>query len=190
MSPSISRSRRTFFKYSFCSVAAALLLARRSWGKPGEPAPLLQAAPLLSLFNTHTSERLTVAYRTPSGAYDSTALSELNRLLRCHYSNEIHPIDPLALDYLSLLDQKLGGGHDIHVISAYRSPVYNELLQREGRGVASHSLHLQGRALDIRIPGVQLDRLKETALLLARGGVGYYPRSDFVHIDSGPFRRW
>lgn len=180
------RSRRDFFKISFCAATLALLHPRLSWGNvahPPQPAPL-------SLYNTHTGERLNAAYRTSTGNYDPQALSEFDRLLRCHYSNEIHPIDPRTLDYLALLDQQLGGGHDIHIISAYRSPSYNTLLQSKGRGVATRSLHLQGRALDVRIPAIQLDRLKETALLLARGGVGYYPRPDFVHIDSGPVRRW
>lgn len=147
------------------------------------PAPL-------SLHNIHTDEHLSIAYRTPSGTFDPTALSEIDRLLRCHYTNEIHEIDPRTLDYLSLLDQQLGGGHDIQIISAYRSPSYNKLLKREGHGVARKSLHLQGRALDVRFPSVDLSLLKKTALHLARGGVGYYPRADFVHIDSGPFRRW
>jgi uncharacterized protein YcbK (DUF882 family) len=180
------RSRRDFFKISLGAAALALLRPQLSWAKLASVPPV---APL-SLFNTHTGERLSVAHRTATGAYDPTALSEFDHLLRCHYSNEIHPIDPRTLDYLALLDQQLGGGHDIHIISAYRSPRYNALLQSKGRGVATHSLHLQGRALDVRIPGVQLDRLKETALLLGRGGVGYYPRPDFVHIDSGPVRRW
>lgn len=181
------RSRRTFLKYSLCAAAATLISPHRSWGK-GVMAQS-QATPL-SLYNTHTGERLNVPYRTPSGDYDSIALAQFDRLLRCHYTNEIHPIDPRTLDYLAILDQQLGGGHDIQIISAYRSPRYNALLQSQGSGVASHSLHLEGRALDVRIPGIELDRLKETALHLARGGVGYYPRPDFVHIDSGPFRRW
>lgn len=183
---SVPRSRRDFFKISFFAATLAFLRPRLSWGKT---AALQPSAPL-SLFNTHTGERLNVAYRTPDGDYDPTALGQLDRLLRCHHTNDVHPIDPRTLDYLALLDQQLGGGHDIHIISAYRSPRYNALLQSNGRGVASKSLHLQGRALDVRIPGVQLDRLKETALLLGRGGVGYYPRPDFVHIDSGPVRRW
>jgi uncharacterized protein YcbK (DUF882 family) len=180
------RSRRDFFKISFCAATLAFLRPRLSWGS----ASVSPSAVPLSLFNTHTGERLSVAYRTPAGAYDPTALSQLDHLLRCHYTNDVHPIDPRTLDYLSVLDQQLGGGHDIHIISAYRSPRYNALLRSKGHGVADKSLHLQGRALDVRIPGVPLDRLKETALLLGRGGVGFYPRPDFVHIDSGPFRRW
>jgi uncharacterized protein YcbK (DUF882 family) len=181
-------SRRTFLKDSLLATAAALLWPHRGWGNVGE-APVLR--PLsLSLYNTHTSERLSVTYRTASGACDPAALAELDRLLRCHYTNEIHPIDPRTLDYLALLDRQLGGGHEIHIISGYRSPRYNARLQRQGRGVASNSLHLQGRALDLRIPKIELVRLKETAFLLGRGGIGYYPRSDFVHIDSGPVRSW
>ena len=183
---SVPHSRRDFFKVSFFAATLTLLRPRLSWGKTASALP---SAPL-SLFNTHTGESLSVAYRTAAGDYNPTALSALDRLLRCHYTDEIHPIDPRTLDYLAILDQQLGGGNDIHIISAYRSPRYNSLLQSKGRGVATHSLHMEGRALDVRIPGVQLDRLKETALLLGRGGVGYYPRPDFVHIDSGPFRRW
>lgn len=183
-------TRRTFLKYSCFAAAVSLLHPALGWCKGDEEtAVLLQPTPL-SLYNTHTGERLTIAHRTPKGDYDPAALIELDCLLRCHYTNEIHPIDPRTLDYLSLLDRQFGGGRDIHIISAYRSPRYNALLQSQGRGVAGKSLHLQGRALDVRIRGVELDRLKETALLLARGGVGYYPRSDFVHIDSGPVRRW
>lgn len=182
-----AHNRRSFLKYSCAAAALTLLRPRLSWSKltPEQPEP----APL-SLLNIQTGERLNIAYRTPSGDYDPTALGELNRLLRCHYTNEIHKIDPRTLDYLSLLDQQLGGGHDIQIISAYRSPSYNSLLRSKGHGVAKNSLHLQGRALDVRFPGVDLDHLKKTALHLARGGVGYYPRPDFVHIDSGPFRRW
>jgi uncharacterized protein YcbK (DUF882 family) len=183
---SVLRNRRDFFKISLFAATLTLLRPRCSWGN-GPVATLLSP---LSLYNTHTGEHLTVTYRTPSGDYDPAALDDLAHLLRCHYTNEIHPIDPRTLNYLALLDQQLGGGHDIHIISAFRSPSYNDRLRSQGRGVAAQSLHLQGRALDVRIPGVELDRLKETALQLARGGVGYYPRSDFVHIDSGPVRRW
>jgi len=181
-------TRRTFLKYTGMSVAAVCFFPRLGWGR-AEADPKLKPSPL-ALFNTHTGERLTVCYRTSDGRYDLAALAALDRLLRCHYSNEIHPIDPRTLDYLTLLDQTLGGGHDIHIISGYRSPRYNALLQQQGGGVSSRSLHLQGRALDVRFPGVELDRLKETALLLRQGGVGYYPRSAFVHIDSGPVRSW
>lgn len=144
----------------------------------------------ISLFNTHTSERLDVAYRDRTGAYDLEALDAINRLLRCHYTGEVREIDVRTLEHLSLVDRKLGGGHEIHVISGYRSPEYNALLRREGRGVARHSLHMEGKAIDIRIPGIKLSNLRRTALNLAYGGVGYYPRADFIHLDSGRFRTW
>jgi uncharacterized protein YcbK (DUF882 family) len=85
---------------------------------------------------------------------------------------------------------RLGGGNEIHVISGYRSPQYNDHLLSRGRKVAKQSLHLEGRALDIRIPGTALSLLQRTALSLRLGGVGYYPRGNFVHIDSGAFRTW
>lgn len=180
-------SRRSFLKFSALAATLTLLHPHLGWGKAVDERPL--PAPL-SLLNIQTGERLSIAYRTADGEYDPAALGELDRLLRCHFTNEIHPIDPRTLDYLALIDQQLGGGHDIHIISAYRSPRYNALLKSEGRGVVKKSLHLQGRALDLRIPGIDLARLKKTALQLARGGVGYYPRPDFIHIDSGPLRRW
>jgi uncharacterized protein YcbK (DUF882 family) len=89
-----------------------------------------------------------------------------------------------------MVDQKLGGNRDFHVISGYRSPAYNERLRQEGRGVAKRSLHLEGKAIDVRVPGVKLNSLRRAALSLQYGGVGYYPRTEFVHLDSGQFRTW
>jgi uncharacterized protein YcbK (DUF882 family) len=89
-----------------------------------------------------------------------------------------------------MVDRKLGGNHDFHVISGYRSPAYNERLRQEGRGVAKRSLHLEGKAIDVRVPSVKLAALKRAALSLQYGGVGYYPRTGFVHLDSGDFRTW
>lgn len=144
----------------------------------------------LTLFNIHTGERVETVFRDRTGEYDLQALDELNWLLRCHYTDEIHPIDLRTIEHLNLVDQRLGGGHEIHVISGYRSPAYNELLRRQGRNVAKRSLHLDGRAIDIRIPKVKLAKLRHAALELELGGVGYYPRTDFVHLDSGAFRTW
>jgi len=144
----------------------------------------------LSLYNTHTGERLSVAYRDGRGDCDPAAVSALNRILRCHYTGEIAEMDLRVIDFLGAVDGSLGGGNEIHVISGFRSPGYNEKLVREGRGVARNSLHLQGRAIDFRIPGLRLNSLREAALRLREGGVGHYPGSDFVHIDSGRFRTW
>jgi uncharacterized protein YcbK (DUF882 family) len=144
----------------------------------------------LSLFNTHTGEHLSVAYRDGRGECDPEAVSGLNRILRCHYTQQVAEMDLRVIDFLSAVDDSLGGGNDIHIISGFRSPGYNEKLVREGHGVARHSLHLQGKAIDFRIPGKRLASLRDTALRLREGGVGYYPGSDFVHIDSGRFRSW
>lgn len=93
-----------------------------------------------------------------------------------------------VIEYLNAVDKRLGRNHEIHIISGYRSLEYNELLIRQGKAVAKHSLHLVGRAVDIRIPGVALPLVRQAALGLEYGGVGYYPRSGFIHLDSGRFR--
>ncbi len=144
----------------------------------------------LSLYNLHTGERLSVAYRDERGECDPGALSSLNRILRCHFTGEIAEMDPRVIDFLNAVDGTLGGGNEIHIVSGYRSPAYNAKLLREGHGVVPHSLHLQGRAIDFRIPGIRLESLREASLRLRRGGVGNYPGSGFVHIDSGKIRAW
>ena len=179
--------RRSFLKASLLA-GLTLFGGQTAWAREllDEGLPLGK----LSLLNLHSGERLAVTYRDRSGEYDLQALDELNWLLRCHHTNEVHPIDVRTLEYLSLVDQRLGGSNEIHIISAYRAPAYNELLRQKGRQVAKNSLHLQGRAIDIRVPGVKLANLRRAALDLELGGVGYYPRTDFVHIDSGAFRMW
>jgi uncharacterized protein YcbK (DUF882 family) len=143
----------------------------------------------LRLYNIHTAERLQVTYRDASGRYDAGALRALNHLLRCHATGEVAEMDLAVIEFVNLVDQRLGRGHEFHIISGYRSSEYNARLLRRG-GVVRHSLHLVGRAIDIRIPGVDLRTVRQTALSLAYGGVGYYPRSSFVHLDSGPLRSW
>lgn len=179
--------RRTFLKASLLT-GLALFSGHTAWARE-----LLDSGlPLgkLSLLNLHSGERLTVTYRDRSGEYDLQALDDLNWLLRCHHTNEAHPFDVQTLEYLNLVDHRLGGNNEIHIISGYRSPKYNEYLRRQGRKVAERSLHLQGRAIDIRIPKVKLANLQRAARELRLGGVGYYPGNDFVHLDSGDFRMW
>jgi uncharacterized protein YcbK (DUF882 family) len=179
--------RRSFLKASLFA-GLALCGGQTAWAREllDEGLPLGK----LSLLNLHSGERLTVTYRDRSGEYDLPALDSLNWLLRCHHTGEVHPIDVQTLEYLNLVDHRLGGNNEFHVISAYRSPTYNDYLRRQGRQVAEKSLHLQGRAIDIRIPQVKLARLHHAARDLRLGGLGYYPRSDFVHLDSGNFRMW
>jgi len=183
-----SSSRRTFLKASLAGALTWYSLA----GSARAELPQAQEAPngALSLYNTHNGERLSVNLRDPNGAYDPAALDALNHFLRCHYTNEQTVMDVCTLEYLNQVDKQLGGGHEIHVISGYRSPQYNELLIKNGHRVARHSLHLSGRAIDIAFPTVSLEEVRRTALDLRRGGVGFYPGDGFVHLDSGGVRTW
>jgi len=144
----------------------------------------------LTLYNIHNKETLSVTFRTPSGEYDPEALKAINQIMRCHYTEEVAEIDTRVIEYLNSVDNALGGGNEIHIISGYRSPTYNKLLLRTGHHVAKHSLHMKGKAIDIAIPHIRTKKIRHVALKLARGGVGYYPRNGFVHIDSGSFRTW
>lgn len=181
-------SRRTFVKASMLTILA-MNGGQFAWAREMLEGGL--PAGKISLYNTHTSEKLKVTYRDTKGEYDLGALAEINWLMRCHYSNEVHKIDIRTIEFLCQVDQRLGGNHEIHVISGYRSPAYNELLRREGKGgVAKHSLHLEGKAIDLRMPTVGLSTLRRAAMSLKFGGVGYYPRTEFVHLDSGQFRTW
>ena len=123
--------------------------------------------------------------------YDPAALNTLNHFLRDHYSGEVGRIDPQLHDLLHALRQSLGTREPFQVISGYRCPATNDRLRRtRGGGVASRSLHMDGRAIDVRLPGVTLTTLRDAAWSLQAGGVGYYAASQFVHVDTGRVRRW
>lgn len=144
----------------------------------------------LAFQNTHTGDKLKLTY-FEKGRYIKAALREINFVLRDFRTGDVHPIDIELLDQLHDLKLMLGtGNRPFHIISGYRSPYTNSHLQAEGFGVASHSLHMQGKAIDIRIEGLDTRRIRGAALAMQRGGVGYYPDSDFVHLDSGKFRNW
>ena len=144
----------------------------------------------LSLDHTHTRERIELVYAV-GGRYIEPALDRMNRFLRDHYSGDVGSIDPQLLDLLFRLQATLRTQGDYQVISGYRSPVTNERLRsRGGQGVARHSLHMEGRAIDVRMPGVPLQDLRDAALSLKLGGVGFYPREQFVHVDTGRVRSW
>ena len=144
----------------------------------------------LALYNTHTRETLDVTFRDGAGHYDAGALASIDHILRCHYTGATVQMDVAVLEYLSAVDGRLGGDREIHIISGYRSPEYNQWLIRHSHGVAQQSLHLVGKAVDVRFPGIALASVRDTARALALGGVGYYPASDFVHVDSGRVRTW
>jgi uncharacterized protein YcbK (DUF882 family) len=147
---------------------------------------------ILSFFHTHTGERLKIAYCC-DGAYQPEALAELNHLLRDFRTNDEKPIHPKVFDLLHELRGTLETDQPYHVISGYRSPATNAMLHERGgaqSGVAVHSLHMVGQAIDIRVPGVALDNLRRAARSLKLGGVGFYPSSNFVHVDIGRVRFW
>ncbi|MCS6896748.1 MAG: DUF882 domain-containing protein [Nitrospira sp.] len=184
-------TRRAFLRVA---LTGAVLLAGR-WACPFEA--LARELPVhdlpegrLTFVNLWTDERLEVTYRSPEGLYDLAALDEVNHILRCHHTGEVAAIDVRVIEHVNLVQKSLGGNREVHVVSGYRSPEYNALLIRSGRRAAKHSLHVQGQAIDIRIPGIHPNVIRQAALKLQYGGVGYYPRSKFVHLDSGPFRYW
>ena len=179
--------RRSFLKFS---LAGALMLFGAKPALAEKMSGTEKPEGRLSLFNIHTQEKLTVTYRNNANEYDPEALKSLNWILRCHYTNKTIDIDTNVLDYLNTVDNQFGGDNEIHVISGFRSPEYNLLLQEKGRHVAHHSLHMHGKAIDFFIPRVSLKNLRMAALSLQCGGVGYYPQTGFVHIDSGNFRTW
>jgi uncharacterized protein YcbK (DUF882 family) len=143
----------------------------------------------LAFRNLHTGESLRTTFWT-QGRYLSDELTAVNQVLRDHRSGEVHAMDPKLLDLLYALQQSVGVNGAFHIISGYRSPKTNQKLRSQGGGVAKKSLHMQGKAIDIRLPGCQLDRLRDAALALQAGGVGYYAKSDFIHLDTGRVRRW
>ncbi|WP_456381515.1 DUF882 domain-containing protein [Hydrogenimonas sp.] len=144
----------------------------------------------ITLYNIHTGEREKATFWA-DGLYIEEELHRLDRLLRDYRSGEIHTMDRTLFDLLYRL-QTISFRNDktFHIVSGYRSPTTNEMLRRHSTGVAKHSLHMEGRAIDIYLPGVELAHLRRAALRMHRGGVGYYPKSGFVHIDTGRVRHW
>jgi len=143
----------------------------------------------LALHNLHTNESLDAVY-WQNGRYVPGELSSVNHVLRDFRSGDVHPMDPRLLDLLNDVALRVQTRGPFHVISGYRSPKTNAMLHAHSNGVAKKSLHMQGLAIDIRLPDVALARLHQTALSLGRGGVGYYPGDNFVHVDVGPVRHW
>ena len=176
------RSRRQFFATLAAAAAPALALAR--------PAAAAVTGPReLSFLHTHTGERLVVEYRGAQG-YLADALATVNHFLRDFRTGDVHAIDPTLLDLLGGLTNLTGTTRPFQVISGYRSPATNATLRSRSEGVAAHSLHMVGQAIDIRLADVPLPKLRSAALAVHGGGVGYYPASNFVHVDTGRVRFW
>ena len=174
--------RRSFLRGLF---AAALLLGASQLPLPARADE--DEVDTLKMYNNHTGEYITVAM--PAGREPSAReMERVDRFLRCHYTGEVHAIEPSLLALLARVDKLHGGGNLVHVISGYRSPSYNAMLAKRSSGVASHSLHTKGMAVDIMLPGVEMNRLFASVRYLSAGGAGIYP--EFVHMDVGRVRTW
>ena len=179
-----AESRRAFLKRAVAVAGAGLLLA--PFGGAFAEASGTRS---LSFFHTHTGESLTVDYAI-DGEYQDAALALVNQFLRDFRNGEVHAIDARLLDILYDLRQLVAGDVRYEVISAYRSPQTNAKLRETSTGVSAHSLHMEGRAIDVRVTNFPTLKLRDLALSLQRGGVGYYAGSDFVHLDTGRVRSW
>ena len=175
--------RRSFLKTSvvLASALSVPALARAAVAAPGERT--------LRLYNTHTGESIKSVFWA-EGQFVPEALIDINKLLRDHRSNTIATMDPKLLLLLDQVSARFGGTEVLHIISGYRSPETNAKLAKASGGVAKHSMHLEGKAIDIRMPGRDLAHVHKAALGLGAGGVGYYPSSQFVHMDTGRIRNW
>ena len=158
---------------------------------PAGPPPALDlnSPRSLNLVNFNTQEVLAVTYWS-NGAYHRDALNKLNHFLRDTRDNAQTEMDPLLFDVLWHTMMVVGYSGTVEVLSAYRSPTSNAWLASVSRGVARDSQHMNGNAMDIRFPGVPVFRIRQAAYALNMGGVGFYPRSGFVHLDTGPVRYW
>ncbi len=143
----------------------------------------------LLLYNIHTGQRLDAHYYA-QGRYQRDALKKINYILRDYRNGEIKPIRKELLNLLYSISRTLGRPAQFHIISGYRSPETNAMLRRRSNNVAKNSLHMEGEAVDIRIPGCDTTWLRTVCMKLRAGGVGYYPKSEFVHVDIGPVRYW
>lgn len=184
----ISSLHRRAFLGMGAAAAAAALVPSRVQAASAAKAP----ERVLSFFHTHTGERLKIAYCC-GGEYQPDGLRAVNHILRDFRVNETKAIEPGLLDLLYELGGTLGTDQPFHVISGYRSPRTNTMLRTRGgatTGVASHSLHMVGQAIDIRVPGVTIEQLRTAARSLKSGGVGFYPDLNFVHVDVGRVRTW
>jgi uncharacterized protein YcbK (DUF882 family) len=151
--------------------------------------PRFKGTRALSFHNLHTDEKAHVTY-WKDGAYDRTGQARINSILRDHYSGDEYPIHPKLIDLLFDLQNKLHNDDTIEIISGYRSPKTNLRLASARDGIAKHSYHTKGMAVDIRMAGSSLPKIHKAAMTMRRGGVGYYPDSQFVHVDVGPIRKW
>ncbi len=171
-------------------ISCMFVLASAESTPPSPVAPVNADVHRLRLYHTHTGERIDIVYRR-GDVFLPEAEDQLDHFLRDHRTGEVKHYDPRVFDILSELAAAVGRpGAEIQIICGYRTPWSNEFLRSHSAGVAKGSLHMQAQAIDIRIPGVDTLTLRNAALALGRGGVGYYPKSGFVHVDTGRVRTW
>lgn len=174
------------------TLSLIMLLLAAPLGRSSQPSAPSAPEYRLRFYHTHTNERLDIVYRR-GDTYLPEALAELDHYLRDHRTGEVHHFDPHLFDLLHDLTASLNdSGGEIDVICGYRTPWSNEFLRTRSAhtGVARRSLHMQAEAIDIRLPGISTSTVRDAALRLHRGGVGYYRSSDFVHVDVGRVRQW
>jgi len=189
---------RAFLKVSrFLGLLSAMVFLNAPSDSHTQPHALSSETPgdagqrhLLLLYNTHTGERINVVYRQGE-QYVASALTRLDYFLRDHRTGDVRHLDRRLYDILSDLTASVGRpGAEIDIVCGYRTASTNESLRARTAGVAKNSFHIQAQAIDLRIPGTSTLALRRAALALARGGVGYYPHSDFIHVDTGRVRQW
>lgn len=175
-------SRRGFL--SSCAAAAAVLVVPNAFANIAK-----KPERVLALHHLHTGERTKVTYWA-DGEYIRDGLKEINHLLRDHRTGDQHKMDPRLFDLLHQVQARIGCRGEFHIISGYRSPKTNRMLRQNSNGVAKRSLHMDGKALDIRLSGCDIKQLHRAAKSLKAGGVGLYTQSNFVHVDTGRVRYW
>lgn len=180
----VGLGRRAFLGCSLLGAAAITFMPRAVMASAGA-----LNARTLGFFNTHTTEMLKATFWR-DGAYDKGAIRDINQILRDHRTGEVYGMDLQLLDLLVDLHRRSESQKPFEIISGYRSPKSNATLASASDGVAKKSLHMQGKAIDVRLRDVKLKTLRETAIGMQAGGVGYYPKSDFVHVDTGRVRQW
>ena len=181
----VSTSRRSFLKIS--AIGAGVAFAGPTLAGP---AALLNRERILSLHAPNMGETLRMVYWTPTDGYIEESLDALSYLMRDRYNNQVKRMDTKLIDTLYALQIQMEPRQPIHVLSGYRSPETNAMMRERSRGVARNSMHLHAKAVDIRMPDRDFNQMHRAAVSLEAGGVGRYNSSRFVHLDTGPVRRW
>ena len=180
-------TRRTLLTYGLSALASLPLVSLPELA--GASLPRHHSVRTLKFYHMHTGEKLRATY-FENGRYVPQALHHVNALFRDYRTGDVKHIDPRLLDVLHEVQTQLRSSEAFHIVSAYRSPATNAMLREHSHGVAKGSMHIQGKAVDIRLPGRDCRDIYQVALNLSAGGAGYYEASDFVHIDTGKVRHW